>query len=365
MSGGARLTSAENDASDGAAGAQQRRLREALANQPRRPRSERQAYRHLPPARDRSCEQQIGDVGAPDEQDAADRRHQREERQSCAAGVRACKRRDSSAPAAIARRLFRFKRHRDCGELAADIGDGGGRRHARNDGVRACPPLRYRNHADRQTRPRIDAFRKRKARRHDPHDLTRQASLEHHLAADDIRRAAEHPLPETVADHELAECPRLRLFLFGSERASDDRADVQQREERRRHRGRLHDLNLVADRPHCFAVERHEIRSDGLEHAGSRAPVSERSNGNSLALDTLSGILLVQPDQPLGLLERKRLEQDRMDDREHRRVGPDSERQCEDRAGREPWRSSERAQGVPQIVEHGTFLPPKGGSYRV
>ena len=119
---------------------------------------------------------------------------------------------DASAPAAVAGGLFRLELRRDPRELAADASAGSRRR--------ACAPttsnVRARRcaagtDADRQARPRIGAFGKRKSRRHDADDFARQPSFEHDLPADDVRRSRRRRAATGLADHELPEGAGRRL----------------------------------------------------------------------------------------------------------------------------------------------------------
>ena len=60
--------------------------------------------------------------------------------------------------------------------------------------------------------------------------------------------------------------------------------------------------------------------------------------------------VLTQADQPLGLVERQRLQQHAVDHAEDRGGGADAERQRQDGRGREGGLLPERARGVAQVL---------------
>jgi hypothetical protein len=135
---------------------------------------------------------------------------------------------------------------------AAELGTRGLDRDAATE-ARDCmerlgPPLRRCNRAhEGLVHPRLGVFRKREPARHDADDLAGKASLDIDRATDDVGRATERSLPQPVADDNLSDIAGRRVLLrFGPECATEDRGDAQQREQRRRCTGRLHDLEPIA-----------------------------------------------------------------------------------------------------------------------
>ena len=66
------------------------------------------------------------------------------------------------------------------------------------------------------------------------------------------------------------------------------------------------------------------------------------------------------PDQPVGLFERQRTQQDGVHDAEDRRVGADAEREDRDDGERERGRARQHPEGVSEIggerSDHGVSL---------
>ena len=77
-----------------------------------------------------------------------------------------------------------------------------------------------------------------------PDDLVGRA-VERQAAAEHGRVAAEAVLPEAVAEHD--DRGRARAVVVGAERAADERADAEEREERV---ARRHSPRSARDRPH-------------------------------------------------------------------------------------------------------------------
>jgi len=63
------------------------------------------------------------------------------------------------------------------------------------------------------------------------------------------------------------------------------------------------------------------------------------------------------PHQDAGVSQRQRTQQHGIDEAEHRGIGPDAQREDEDREARDGWRPHEAAQAVAnvlgELVEHG------------
>ena len=151
------------------------------------------------------------------------------------------------------------------------------------------------------------------------------------------RRAAELPLPVPVAQHHAFR--RARRIVGGVEAAAEHRLHAQRRQDRVADHQRIHLLGLAAagDRDRRGVPE-----ADVLEDAVLLA-VGEVS-GRPLVQqrDVHARRLMPHADQPLGLVERQGLEQDRVDDAEDRGVGPDADGQRHDGDGGEQRRAHER-----------------------
>ena len=65
---------------------------------------------------------------------------------------------------------------------------------------------------------------------------------------------------------------------------------------------------------------------------------------------------MVNADELLRFLVRKRLQDDSVQDAEHRRVRADAKGQRQQHDRRELWRRQDRAQGVLQVEEHAVHV---------
>ena len=211
----------EEEPEDGAQSREHEALAEQLPRQPGARGAERQAYAQLVAPRRRAREQQVGDVGAGDEQHEADDDHQRGERpliasaQSRAAGRRRVER-ERFLQVVLLVVLAPVLRHGGLAHLRLDAAQRRLRRLERLVGSQTDhhvqPPVRAaierallaanerlgaERDGDVERAPDVDA---EEPGRRDADDRERHA-FDHERPADDVRRAAEAPLPEGVADH--------------------------------------------------------------------------------------------------------------------------------------------------------------------
>src|SRR5262249_45497242 len=68
-----------------------------------------------------------------------------------------------------------------------------------------------------------------------------------------------------------------------------------------------------------------------LKRIALRPPVQIIGHRGFISLNTLTGNLLPERNDPVEIIKRKRLEQNRVDDAEYRAVGADAQRQCQRR----------------------------------
>jgi hypothetical protein len=242
----------------------------------------------------------------------------------------------------------------DAIEFAASIVDRHAGAQAANGEQRLRAPPRRRHAVDeRQVRPGIHAFRKGEVTRHDADDARGVAVLDPDRMADDIRGTAEETLPQRIADHHLAAIAGRPVLLFlWAEGAPQDRSDPERREQRRRRGGDRHGLEPIANHPQRLEVSRPRQHRDACERAAPSTPVEEGADRDEASIVSIRRAL-GQQHESIGILVRQRLEQHGIDDGEHGRVGADTERERENRAGRERRRSPQRAGGIEKIAQHG------------
>ena len=104
--------SSDADAEDGGGDCEQAALDQELTKEPQRARAQGGANRQLAATARRPRQQQAGDVGAGDEEDAADRRHQQHERPAVIADEPVVQQADAGAHAGVGVRILSFERAR-------------------------------------------------------------------------------------------------------------------------------------------------------------------------------------------------------------------------------------------------------------
>ena len=154
--------------------------------------------------------------------------------------------------------------------------------------------------------------------------------VELHRSAHDVAIAAVLALPEPVAEDDDLLVSRLALFV--GEDASERGPGRDEPEERRRredHR-QADRAVLAAERRALAAVER-----ELLEHVGLFAAIVVVGHAGRSARRAGVRIVVVQPDDPIGVRHRQRLQDDRPHDAEDRGVGADADRERQERRDRE------------------------------
>ena len=173
------------------------------------------------------------------------------------------------------------------------------------------------------------------AGRHHADDLERR-ELARQARADDIRRAAEPPLPQAVADHGHASAG-LRASSSavnarprsGAVRSTEKKSAVTRWAAR--FSGSASPLPLQAD---LGVADRGEPGEDVLLRRASReSSAARRRFIEAVELSSFS-VALADRDQPIALVERQPAQNDGVDDREDRRRRADAERQHHERDGR-------------------------------
>ena len=150
----------------------------------------------------------------------------------------------------------------------------------------------------------------------------------------------------------------LRRIVVGREVAAQDRVDVEEAQRAVGHEERLDALGLAgAGDRHRAAVPEPDVLEDAPLFA-----VDEVVRGRHVQeRDPEPRRRVPQAHEPVGLVERQRLEQDAADDAEDGRVGADTERQREDGDQREhggPEETPGHAEGRGSHREHIRPPPP-------
>ena len=152
----------------------------------------------------------------------------------------------------------------------------------------------------------------------------------------------ENALPQAVADHHALMIAG--HFLVRSDQAAVQRRDAEQRECVRRH----------PDAEHAFGAIGHaEVRRPvfGRAHLRERAvllaPVVEVRGRDR------SASAVQHHRQFVGILIGQRLQQNRLQRAEHRRIRADADGEDEDGAETERGRAAKRAQGVADVADQG------------
>ena len=317
----------------------------------------------MPPCRG-PREQQVGDVRAGDEQHQADNHHQRGQR----ALVARAEARTAGRSRVEHQRLLQITllvvlapvlRHRRLAHLRLRAAQRRLRRLERLIGSQAAhhvqPPVRApierallatdeglgaERDGDVERAPDVEA---EESRRRDADNRERDA-LDHERSADDVSRSPEAALPERVADHRdgtIGSAPSaVVVFAPG---ATEDRGDAEH-------------IEVASGRPD--AVD--ELRRSALREVEPRARPGE---GAIEELGTIAdgfpdrirpgrsavGQLAYQ-DEAVRVLDRQGPQQEAVENREHRRVCPDSEGERQDGHGRHDGRGSHGAEGITNFV---------------
>ena len=125
----------------------------------------------------------------------------------------------------------------------------------------------------------------------------------------------------------------VRAILVGGKRAARDDGGAEQPEKVGAHLSCRELFRITAATGQVDGAE--PVRRDVLKRAGLLPPDVElgRRGSRSRALRRR----VEKNGQAFRIGVGQGLQQDRVDDREDRRIGPDAERQCRDRRDGEPW----------------------------
>ena len=354
----------EDHAGEAADQRQQHALGQELLQQPAAARSKREAHGQLAAASRRPGEQQVGDVGARDQQHRADHTAQQERRRAQLrprAEVRVVHGPEGDARSHGPRRQLHprpeeFRQHgielgaraldRDVGLEAADAEDPAVGRVLEQIGILFAGVARPRRPRDRLHHhrhvdlPHASNLRSREpGRRHadDREDVPVQADL----APDHVGAAAEARLPEVVRDHHYWMRPR-----------GDVVAWFQQASECRLHAEHLEEVAGGDDARHeLCGVARVEARHDAAPAGQSVEGPGVVAQHRVLRVRENAAGAAIHVDQPLGVRDRQPLEERRVDQAEDRGVRADPEREGEDGGRREARLLPQHARGVAQVLQ--------------
>ena len=346
---GARAPGGDEEPEPAAEEREEKALGEELPEEPLAPGAEGDADRELAGPAARAREEEVGHVGAGDEEDERDRAEEDEEERPHVSDHRVGERHQARAGALVGVGIGEGETARDAVEVGLRLRD----RHAGSqppDAVdaeagaavlqeRVLPlPDRHVDVAALEV-PHDEV----EARRQDADD-GEVLAVEEEAAADDVGIAAELALPEAGADQDHRR--RARPVLVGGEVAPEHRLDAEHAEEVRRDELALEALRL-ADAGQAEALHaRHRHRG---EAAVLPLPVAEVEERDRAAPEVR--LALVDRDQLLGARVRERLEEDAAHHREEGGVGADAEREGHDRDGGEAGAAPEDAQAVAQVLE--------------
>ncbi len=301
------------------------------------------------PASRRAREKQIRDIGACDQQDERDDRHDDENRLSIAGAhgrrptggsLHSHGRREIARPGASPE----DRRHRRLSNLRLDRAQGFlcGRcrlpvlesRHDQQPRRRwdlepavAAAKQRFRADWENHVRPAADVGPE-KTRRHDAHNRERDA-IDRLGPANDIARAAVPPLPKRVTnDRDWPVQTAATAIVVHCERPAE-------------HRSHAERFEVPAARVHAV----HEVGASALREIETGAPSRKCERRleqiGMVVADLLpdgirkwrtgiDGRIRKEQHEPVGLLDRKRPQQETIDDREDGRIRPDTERKRQD-----------------------------------
>ena len=336
-------SSCDHDAQRSAEHAEDRGLDDELGHDARPGRTEGGAHRELAPAGGAAHQEQVGDVGAGDEQHQPDRSQQQaQHRGGAPADFLGQRAHVHAGVGAVRIRIRHAQLPGDGLEVVGNLPDGDSRFHPSDDSKKALGPVgpagiggRGERHHDLAV-----AHERHEVRAQDADDPERLA-IQHERLADGVGAAAEPALPQAVRDHR----DRLR-FVGRLNRAPQLDTRAGDREVVRRYPDRLDALRLTATRQ---VHAPREARDQGIEGAALGLEVGEVGERERLAIRA-------RPDEREGdesarIAQRQRPQQDRVDQREHRGVGADRERKHEDHAHAEGGVLAEPANSLDHLCE--------------
>ena len=332
---------------------QQAALRKQLADEPAARCADRRPDRELPPPHAGAYEQQVRDVRTGNQEHAADRAQQHQQRtfEGAAVALR-IDRHNRRSPALVRIRVGRLEAAGD----GVELGLRGLARHpgpqAAPDGDRVLVPAAE-VLVDRERHPHLEVrLQKVEAARQHADDGERPAVDQQRLA-DDARVAAVAAPPQAVGQDDHPFPPG--LLLFGHEGAAESGLHAQHREERRRDadaadllgdgvaaRGPGDGIEPVAPGDHV--VERPALSAPVEEVAGRRRDVVLRG-------PALCRIHVADAHEAFDVLEGRRPEEEVVDDGEDGGIRADPEGQGQHGDEREAGIPARAAQRVPEVAD--------------
>ena len=194
--------------------------------------------------------------------------------------------------------------------------------------------------------PDVDVARRHEvelARHHTDHFIRRVVQRD--LSPEHVRRRAESPLPQAVADHGHAHAARVFVLC---EDASEDRLRAENGPEVPGDPAARQFLGLaVARERHLSGVGRGDVREHRVE-AAPRVPL--RGRRIELLGTGQARVVVPDHDQTAGVRIGQRPDQDGIDGAEHRGVDADAERQRADGDRRERRIAADLAQAIADIL---------------
>ena len=326
-----------DEAERAADGEERRDLGRRLRDQPSARGAERRAHRQLALTRQRAGEQQVRQVRAADQQHRRDGGEQHIQRPPDGGHGVGQHRHDLGIGPLVHARILARELRRDRRHVRLRPRDRHARFQSRDREIRVrqsvdqLPAIEGERHVDL-----IVARRERELGPHHADDGVRLAA-ERDRAADNRRIGGEAADPEAVGQ-ERDTIAADRLLLRG-ERAADERRHAEHGEQVRRDARAVQPLGIapageveVGDGAH---------RGNAVEHLIARPPVVDAGHRARRAHDFALVRSAIDVDQPIRLAIWQRLQQDAVDDAEHRRRGADAERDGERRGNGEARRANE------------------------
>ena len=206
---------------------------------------------------------------------------------------------------------------------------------------------------DHRGEPRVRTrLGKRERRRHDADDR-RGHAVQRDGCAQHRGVAAESAHPEPVrqdSDQRSARCALL----------CREPATARRRHPQHRRQGRCRPHHLDALRLAPAGQRRFAGAVDGQTLEGARPLVlvieARRQADARRNIDTRHAV--IQPDQPVGLWIRQRIQHHALHDGEDGRVGPDGERERQRGSKGEYWGAQQSSGGLPDLIFHATPAGP-------
>ena len=351
-----------------AGGREQRALGEELAHHPPPAGAERRADGDLLLPRRRLGEQEAGHVHTGDQQHDPDGGEEDQQSGPDVPHQLAAQRRHAVVPAGVGIGVGFFHSPGDLGHLGLRLGDADAGLQQTDREIAAVPPVlpslgrKGQRHPDVRLGGEPEAVRHLAAARkgetggHHPHHRQRRA-VDVEDAAEHVAVAAETALPEVVREQDGG--PLALVVVLRQQDAAEQGRRAERLEELAGdpHRRDLLGIAVPREAQPVGVDDRH------LRERLRRLPVVEgrRRDRQLVGEADLPGQLRVRgPDhrQPLGIAERQRRQQHRIDDAEDRRVGADPQRQREDGDDRERRPLEQRPAGEAKVLQQGLHAGP-------